>query len=211
MSVRRVAAHLPTILLLAVILLGSAGVVDRFTLDVVFLLYCAWTVLRLIGGSDGSRSLLVAAAAGFGLLAAARLQFPHLQYLPYLAIAPANLVLAYVFGRGLFGDREPVLIQLVNVMGLKTADDPAFRRFVVRQCLLWCLMTLAMALVALVCVVAADARPLLSSVLGALAIAQVIHFALSHQWAAYRYGRPETWMLTLRTMIRPETWRGLKV
>lgn len=211
MSVRRGAAHLPTILLLAVILLGSAGVVDRFTLDAVFLLYCAWSVLRLIGGSDRSRPLFVAAAAGFGLLAVARLQFPHLQYLPYLAIAPANLALAYVFGRGLVGDREPVLIQLVNVMGLKTADDPAFRRFVVRQCLLWCLMTLAMALVALVCVVAADARPLLSSVLVALAIAQVIHFALSHQWAAFRYGRPETWMMTLRIMIRPETWRGLKV
>ena len=211
MTAQRVAAHAPTILLVAAMVLAAAGALDGVTLDIVFLACCAWTVLRLIARSDGSLSLFVMAAGGFGLLALARLELPDLQYLPYLAIAPANLVLAYVFGRGLLGDREPVLIQLVKVMGLKTADDPAFRRFVVRQSLLWSLMTLAMAIVALVCVVADAARPMLSNVLLALALVQIAHFALSHQWAALRYGRPETWMLTLRTMARPETWRGLKV
>ena len=85
----------------------------------------------------------------------------------------------------------------------------AFRRFITRQCLLWSVATLVTAAMAIACMVSVTARDALVPALIVFLATQMAHFALSHHYASLRYGRPETWMDTLRTMVRPETWRGL--
>ena len=212
MTARRLVGIALTLILVLAIVLHAADILSHFALDMIFVAGAAWTVLCLLAGRHMVLGLAAAAALLVAvLLVALKLQQSELRYMPYLAIAPANFVLAYIFARGLVGDREPVLLQLIRMMGRQSTDDPAFRRFVARQCLLWSAMTLATALLALACVIATGARPVLATALITLALVQIVWFAASHHYATLRYGRPETWILTLRTMIRPETWRSLTV
>jgi hypothetical protein len=130
--------------------------------------------------------------------------------MPYLLVVPANLIAAWMFSRGLLSGRKAILVDLIEIMGLRPLD-PRFRRFVEGQCLLWSVMSFGLAVVAFLAMVWAAERAALGAILSALVIVQILWFAVSHYYAAYRYSRPETWPLTLRTMIRPDVWSRLGV
>lgn len=210
MTGRRLAIYLPAIVLISTLLLRTAGFVGDLALDMVFLACMALTGARMLASTALPWQIWGGLlAAGLVALVALRLQFTGLRYMPYAILAPANLGLSYAFAYGLFGDRVPILIRLVDIMGQKDAEDPAFRRFIARQCLLWSVATLVTAAMAVACMVSSGAREIVVPALMVFVAAQVAHFALSHHYASIRYGRPETWVDTLKAMSRPETWRGL--
>jgi hypothetical protein len=156
---------------------------------------------------------VTASSAAIGLvsaLAALRLGFADLRYMPYLLIVPVNLAVAWLFAGSLRPGREPILLRLIGLMGIASADDPHFRRFIARQCLLWAGLSLATAGVALAAMVFVAAHPWLADVLVGLFAAQVAWFMLSHHYASLRYGRPEGWWTTARAMMRPEIWSRLR-
>lgn len=190
--------------------LSALGTISRQALDYVFLCLVAWALFKLIRHAVRP---LPAAALGAGIaggLAILQLWQPSLQYTPYLVVFPANLALAYIFARGLFPEREPVLIQLIRATGKGPIDDFRFQSFVTWQCLLWSLMTSATALLAFAAMVSVSARGSISGILFELMVFQVAWFVFSHYYASFRYNRPETWLSTLQTMTRPDIWSTLR-
>ncbi|MDT8345707.1 MAG: hypothetical protein RQ752_14880 [Thermohalobaculum sp.] len=196
-------------LVLAVGLHGLGLVSDR-TLDLVTLGSVGWMVFRAASGALGGTAAMGVALGAVGALGAARIAVPTLAYMPYLLIAPVNLGLAAVFAHGLLPGRRPVLLALIELIGRAPTDDRAFRRFVAGQCALWSVLTLGTSLLAAAALVDAPARPDLAMALRLLIGVQVVWFALSHSYARRRYGRPETWWLTLRAMARPDIWTHLR-
>ncbi len=192
-------------------ILTAVGVISRQTLDYVFLCSVAWALFNTIRKA-ALRPLPAASIAigTAGSLAGLQVWLPSLQYMPYLVIAPANLVMAYFFARGLFPGRQPVLLQLIQATGKGSVDDPRFRHFVVSQCALWSLMTLATACLAFVAMFSETAWPWVSSLLTNLIVIQIAWFVLSHYYASLRYNRPETWRNTLWAMTRPGIWSSLR-
>lgn len=190
--------------------LTAIGVLSRQILDDLFLGLVAWALFKLGRKIMGPIPAAVLVAGITGCLVGLRIWQPSIQYMPYLVVFPANFALAYIFGKGLFPGRQPVLLQLVRAMGKGPVDDLRFRRFVISQCALWSLMTFATACLAFVTMVSAAARPSTSMLLMDLMIFQIIWFVLSHYYAALRYDRPETWHGTLQTMTRPDIWSALR-
>lgn len=208
---RSAAGRLAVAALVLAIGLKAAGVISQQALDHVLLASIAWAAFGLSAraGAGPTPSALAAGALAGGLVALQAWQ-PGLQYMPYLAVAPVNLALGYVFARGLMPGRRPALIALVESTGRKPVDDPSFRRYLAGQCAVWSLLALATGLVAMAAMVAASARGALSAGLGALIGAQVLLFLASHHYAAIRYGRPERWRDTLRAMARVDLWSSLR-
>lgn len=208
---RSVVGNLILASLVLSVVLKAGGAISQETLDHILVASIAWATLSL-----GARANLapwasaLAAGAVAGGLVALQAWRPSLQYMPYLAIAPVNLALSYVFARGLLPSRRPVLLVLIEDIGLKPADDPSFRRFVAGQCALWSATALATGLLATAAMVAAPFRDGLTTALGALVAVQVLWFVGSHHYAAARYGRPERWRDTLRAMARVDLWWSLK-
>jgi hypothetical protein len=198
---------------LAAAMLGHAlGLVSQAALDHVGLASLGWVVFRLGQGSGLGRQAAAAAAVGLvAVLELARLGVPGLCYMPYLMIIPANLIVAWLFANGLRPGREPILLQLIEAMGVAPADDPRFRRFIARQCLLWTGLSLATACVALAALVSVGSRPWLAGLLVGLFSAQATWFVLSHHYASLRYGRPEGWWTTARAMTRSEIRARLRI
>jgi hypothetical protein len=203
------AGWLATAALAAAMLAHAAGVISQAALDHVGFVSLGWIVFRLAGRRGAGTAALLAVAVGGGL-AAVRPIAPDLNYMPYLLIIPANLAVAWLFASGLRPGREPILLRLILVMGVSPADDPAFRRFIARQCLLWAGLSLSNACLALAALLFVDALPWLAQLLAWLVAAQALWFVLSHRYASMRYGRPEGWWTTARAMIRPETWSRLR-
>ncbi len=197
--------------LIVATILTALGAISQQALDYVFLCSVAWALFNTIRKA-ALRPLPAAciAAAIAGSLAGLQVWQPSLQYMPYLVIAPANLVMAYFFARGLFPGRQPVLLQLIRAIGKGPVDDPRFRHFVISQCVLWSLMTFATACLAFVAMVSYSAWPWVSGVLTNLIVIQIAWFVLSHYYASLRYNRPETWRNTLRAMTRPGIWSSLR-
>jgi hypothetical protein len=169
-----------------------------------------WALFKLIRKIAPPVPAAILGAGITGCLAGLQIWLPSLQYMPYLVVFPANLALAYIFARGLFPGRQPVLLQLIRAMGQGPVDDPRFRNFVIWQCVLWSLMTFATACLAFATMISETARSSVSIVLIDLMIFQVIWFVLSHYYASLRYNRPETWRATLQTMARPDIWSTLR-
>ena len=197
--------------LLAAMLAHAAGVVSQGVLDHVGLVSIGWLVMRLAArhgaGAWGAASLALALGGGLALV---RLGVPGLTYMPYLLIVPANLIAAWIFASGLRRGREPILLRLIALMGVSPADDPRFRRFIARQCLLWAGLSLSTAALALAALFLVGAHPVLARLLAWSFAAQALWFVLSHHYASVRYGRPEGWWTTARAMLRPETWSRLR-
>ncbi|MEO1491772.1 MAG: hypothetical protein AAFV19_06425 [Pseudomonadota bacterium] len=168
-----------------------------------------WVVWRLLarGGAGEAVAMLVAIGTVTGLMWL-QVQMPEIRYMPYLLIVPANLLASWFFARSLVSERNAILVDLIEIMGLRPIE-PRFRRFVEGQCLLWSVMCLGTAIAAALAIGMAEHRPALAGLLSALVMVQIVWFALSHYYASFRYGRPETWGLTLRTMIRPDVWARL--
>lgn len=197
--------------LVASIVLKAAGLISQQALDLVLVASAGWATfgLSVRAGAAPGPSALAGVGATCGLAALQAWQ-PTLQYMPYLAVAPVNLVLSYVFARGLAPGWRPALLVLIEDIGLMPVDDPSFRRFLAGQCALWSTMALATGLLAAAAMVAEPWRAELSAALGVLVAAQVLWFFGSHRYAAARYGRPERWRDTLRAMARVDLWSGLK-
>ncbi len=193
--------------LAAAMLAHGFGLISQLALDQVAVASLGWVCFRLVQhkGIDG-RTAALAAVALAGALAALRLGIPDLRYMPYLLVVPANLAVAWLFASSLRPGREPILLRLVSLMGVSPAEDVRFRRFIVRQCLLWAGLALATAGLAFAAMLAAASHPWLADVLAWLVAAQVAWFMLSHHYASLRYGRPEGWWTTARAMMRPEIW-----
>ncbi len=201
---------------LAMVLMGAmlshaAGLISQATLDYFGLVSVGWIVFRLAARLGlGARRAAFLALMLSGGLALLRLGLPGLSYMPYLLIVPANLIAAWLFASGLRHGREPILLRLILLMGVSPADDPRFRRFIARQCLLWAVLSLSTAGLALAAIFLIASHPVLAQALAGLFAAQAVWFVLSHHYASFRYGRPEGWWTTARTMLRPETWSRLR-
>jgi len=210
-SLRRPAKSLVmlTALIVAAVL-AAMGTISRQSLDFLFLGLVAWALFKLIRRAVRPFPSAMLGAGIAGCLAILQIWQPSLQYMPYLVVFPANLALAYIFGRGLFRGRQPVLLQLIQAMGQGPVDDPRFRHFVISQCALWSLMTFTTACLAFAAMISVTARSSVSIVLMDLMIFQILWFVLSHYYAALRYNRPETWLNTLQTMTRPDVWSTLR-
>lgn len=189
----------------------AAGLISQIALDCVGLVSVCWIVFRLAAccgaGACGAAALALALAGG---LASVRFAVPGLVYMPYLLVVPANLGAAWLFASGLRNGREPILLRLVLLMGVSPADDPRFRRFIARQCLLWAGLSSLTAVTALASMALVASHPILAQLLAWLFAAQALWFVLSHHYASFRYGRPESWLTTARAMLRPETWSRLR-
>lgn len=211
MSLRR---SVSSLVMLAAITVAAAtaamGVISRQTLDYLFLCLVAWALFKLIHRIASPTSAAILGAGITGCLVILQIWQPSLQYMPYLVVFPANLALAYVFARGLFPGRQPVLLQLIQAMGKGPVDDRKFQNFVNSQCMLWSLMTFATACLAIATMISGAARASVSIVLMELMIFQIIWFVLSHYYASLRYNRPETWRATLQAMTQPEIWSTLR-
>ncbi|MCL5776416.1 hypothetical protein M1105_05365 [Limibaculum sp. FT325] len=187
----------------------AAGWLSDETADLVFLVSFGWFAYSaLVTRIRATPAALAVLSLVLGLIAL-RQSFPSLRYMPFLMIAPVNFALAAIFARGLMPGRRPVLLKLIDIIGMAPAEDLAFQRFVARQCLLWSLMALATGLLALGGIFVEAARPAISLALQVLIGAQVVWFALSHHYASLRYRRPETWWTTLKTMAQPGVWSRL--
>jgi hypothetical protein len=187
------------------------GLLSQAALDHVGLASLGWVVFRLgLGRGLGRSGAATAAAALVGVFEVVRLGVPGLSYMPYLLIIPANFGVAWLFASGLWPGRQPILLRLVELMGVAPADDPAFRRFIAGQCLLWAALSLGTACVALAALVSVGSHPWLAGLLVALFSVQAAWFVLSHHYASLRYGRPEGWWTTARAMMRPDIWARLR-
>jgi hypothetical protein len=192
-------------------LLNASGMATYRSVNIVFLPCAAWSafcVARNAGwrqpGPEISGAVVLAVLIGL------HLYWPSLQFVPYLAIAPANLFLANWFARGLVPGRQPVLLQLIRLMGQRPAEDRDFCRFVAWQCLLWSVMTFATAVTAMAAAIWEPWRDELAAGLGWLVAVQMVWFVVSHLYAAHRYDRPETCWSTIRAMSSPDVWSKIR-
>lgn len=205
----RLSGPLALVALALAALAQRQGWIGAGLLDAVFAAAMALTLaglLRRFGLPRPGLCGLGLGAAGLGLAA-----LPGVQIVPYLAIAPINLLVAAVFARGLLPGRTPVLLQLIALMNLAPVEPAGFRAFVRGQCRLWAVSSLALGLGGALAMVSPTLRPDLGPVLGALLLGQAAWFVLSHHYAAWAWARPETWGGTLRTMARPATWTRLQI
>jgi hypothetical protein len=196
--------------LAAAMLAHAAGLLSQAALDGVGLVSIGWAACGLAerrAGPWGAAALGLALAGGLALL---RLSVPGLSYMPYLLVVPVNLALAWLFISGFRPGREPILLRLVRLMGVSPADDPRFRRFIAGQCLVWAGLSLATAALAFAALLLVASHPGLARILALLVGVQAAWFVLSHHYASFRYGRPESWLATARVMLRPDTWSRLR-
>lgn len=150
-----------------------------------------------------------------GALVVAQALYPDIRLAPYLAIFVVNLVMGSIFARGLLPGRAPILMQVIELMNLDRGRGagftPAFRRFVRGQCVLWAVLGLVSGLLGAAAMLLPGIRAALDPAIAALLLGQLAWFVLSHHYAAWRYGRSERWLMTMKVMCRPATWSVLKI
>lgn len=189
--------------LAASVLLAMTRIAPPEAPHIAATLVLGWSVVLLCGPRTGPWPALVlgtlATLAVLGLL----LSFPRLAIFPFLLIGVGFAGVSTLFARGLGPQGQPILLRLIEIMARRAPDDPAFVRFIRGQCLLWAALCASTSLLALLSV-AASAR--FAGPLTALMLGQIAWFILSHEYARWRYGRPETFWTTLRTMLDPATW-----
>ena len=201
---------------LAIMVLGFALVITDIIsgpqFDLVFTLGCGGTLAALLIriGTSRIRAAVVAALLT-SCAVAAQVVYPGLAVTPYLAVVFINGVVAYIFLRSLSPGREPVLLQIVTLMGIEPHRSPEFRRFMIGQCRIWAGLGLLTALCGLAAMASPANRDGAGVAIVALIAVQIAWFILSHRYANRRYGRPETWRDTLRTMVRPTVWTDLEI
>ena len=188
------------------------GVLPAPIFDLVFILSLAVSLLGSLPrfGVSAEHARLGAAAfaiASIGLL----LGIPGLAVTPFLAVALAYAQLSYVFAHGLMPGRQPILEQLIRLMAIKTDGTPEFWHFVRGQCRLWTVLCGLMTALSLLAMLSQGSRDTAGTALTLGVIGQLAVFVLSHIYAGWRYGRPETWVQTLKAMFRPAIWSKLEL
>lgn len=140
---------------------------------------------------------------------AVMLWIPGARLAPYFGIAVINALVAYVFSRGLNGDRPVVIRQVIRLAQSGPDGDLDWIRYVNLQSALWTVFGAATAGLAVCAMVSPAWRAGLGGALGGFALFQIAWFVLTHYYAQRRYGRVEGWRDTLRDMSRPEIWRRI--
>ncbi|MEO0820547.1 MAG: hypothetical protein AAF074_08985 [Pseudomonadota bacterium] len=168
-----------------------------------------WGLLPHLGMARRAGRLVACAVGTLAVLA--QIALPDVRLSPYLAVGTINLLVAYVFSVGLLPGREPVILQVVRLMASGAEEGAGFARFVRRQCVLWAVFGLAGGVAGFAGLFLADQRPAIDAFVGALLATQLAWFVVSHRYANIRYGRPETWLMTLSAMSRPGIWSELRI
>lgn len=199
-------------LILVCLLLGAfathQGVISAQIYDWGFAAAMAVTLWSLLprAGVPSAWAGPVAVAAGLAAVGG-RAIWPQIQLAPYLAIFLINLGTGYLFARGLMPGRTPLLLQLIALMQAGPPGDAAFHRFVRNQCALWAVFGFASAIAGGAAMISPWARETIGTYIFYGIAFQVVWFVVTHHYASWRHGRTETWVLTVRTMARPATWR----
>lgn len=140
---------------------------------------------------------------------------PEIRIAPYMAIFIVNIAMGSIFARGLLPGREPILMQVIELMNLDKGQGagftPVFRRFVRGQCALWAVLGFASGFLGGAAMLLPATRGVLDPAISALLLGQLAWFVLSHHYASWRYGRSERWLMTMKVMSRPATWSALKI
>ena len=187
-------------------------VISRSQFDLIFALALGNTILVLLlrGGFKGRRAVVAAIALPLAVIVA-HVTIPGIRFSPYLAVALINGLVAYVFGRGVLAGREPLILQLISIIGVGPKGSHSFRRFAYGQTWLWAGFGLLTSLCGFAAMVLPSSRGLTEPAIISLVIVQLGWFVLSHEYANRRYERPETWLGTLRAMSSTTIWAELKL
>tara|TARA_R110002110_G_scaffold11824_5_gene56608 strand:+ start:734 stop:1375 length:642 start_codon:yes stop_codon:yes gene_type:complete len=198
-----------TVIALALLI---GGVISRAGFDILFAYAFAIATAPFLHktGLGNRASLGVLAALLIGIFIAST-TLPNVRFAPYLAVFLINAVVAYVFLRNQLPGREPLILQLIGLIGMAPAGQPGFRRFIYWQCWAWVAFGATTSLLGLVAMFAPEIRPFAGTVIGGLVAAQLVWFFVSHGYANWRHKRPETWRDTVRAMSRPTVWHELKL
>lgn len=145
------------------------------------------------------------------IFAALELSAPDVSLAPYFAIGGVNFVVGWIFQRSLRVECRPLILQFINVMGLGGEGTAEFHAFVRIQCWWWAVLSYLVGIVALVAMVSPGSRGPADLLIALVILAQALFFVLSHNYAARRYERPETWRGTLQMMVRPATWSTIRI
>lgn len=190
----------------------NVDVISRSQFDLIFGLALGNTILVLLlrGGLKGKRAVVAAIALPLAIIVAHE-TVPGIRYSPYLAVALINGLVACVFSRGVLAGREPLILQLISIIGVGPEGSRAFRRFAYGQTWLWAGFGLLTSLCGFAAMVLPSSRGLADPAIVGLVIVQLVWFILSHEYANRRYGRPETWFGTLRAMSSKTIWAELEI
>lgn len=187
------------------------GWISSAQFDAIFAVAMAftyWSLLIKVGLTESRAA--ICSLSGLFLALGAQMVWPQIVFSPYLAIFAINLGAGVLFARGLMPGRVPLLLQIIEVMDRRSTDDPAFRRFVKHQSLLWAAVGVVSGVAGLIGMIWPGSRGLVDPLLFGSIVFQIVWFVVSHYYASWRYQRPETWYLTMRTMSRPHTWERLE-
>lgn len=192
--------------------LSLGGVLSPVQFDLVFCAACGVTAIAFMARL-GVKDMLAygLAVVAIGGLAVARLNYPGILLAPYLAIALVNGFIAYMFARNLLPGRDSLILQVVRLIGAAPESTEEFRRFVYWQSALWAIFGTVTSMAGIVAMFYPSLRPHANAALGVFAVVQVVWFVFSHRHANRRYGRPETWLDTVRVFSNPGLWARLDI
>jgi hypothetical protein len=187
------------------------GILTSPQSNLLFAIFCAGSVLVFLlrVGVGATRATAVAVTLAVGAVLA-QIADPGVVLAPFLVVVLINATVAYVFARGLMPGRQPLILQIVRLLDSGYDTSPEFRHFVVGQCWIWVGLTLLTSLSGLVAMLVPEHQVFTGITTASLVMLQIAWFVLSHEYANRRYGRPETWMDTLRVLSRPGVWTKLE-
>ncbi len=195
--------------------LAAASSADGRFVGYVDLVFAGWIGLcaGFIASRLGANPLTVLATRAAPLMLGATLVafVPGARLMPWLGVMFVNLAGAVVFLRGLRPGGRPLILQMVSMMGVQPEASPEFHRFARGQCALWAGLLAATACAAGVAMTEAAMRAEARQAILLLVCFQAAWFVVSHEYAMRRHGRPESWLLTLRTLARPGAWTEFKL
>ena len=189
-----------------------AGVISRQSFDIVFALAFSMSAVPFLHRTGLSERTAIGATVVLivTILLAATL-VPDIKFAPYLAVVLINGVVAYAFFRNQLPGRTPLILQLVDLIGIAPIGSQEFQRFIYRQCWAWVAFGGITSLIGLTAMFLPETRPVAGTVIFGLVAAQLGWFFLSHMYANWRHKRPETWRDTIIAMARPTIWSELNI
>ncbi|MCI4662252.1 MAG: hypothetical protein MRY63_10600 [Neomegalonema sp.] len=192
---------------LAAMGLHGAGLISAFALDLLFCSAFAYGLASILHRLGMTRWLaLLLGILPSVLFVLAGLYLEGLRATPYLGLALINMLVAYAFSTGLRSERPLLIMQMVRAMKAGPEADPPFEHYAWYQGAAWVGFASLTALMALAAMISSSAREWLGPGLGGFALFQGLWFVVSHEYAQWRYQRPESWRDTIRLMARPSVW-----
>lgn len=189
------------------------GVISREIFDIVFACAFAAAGAPVLQKRAGFSNLATAGVIGglLILIIVVSKTLPDVQFAPYLAVFLINAVVAYVFFHNQLPGREPLILQLIGLIGMAPIGPANFRRFIYWQCWAWVAFGSITSALGFLAMFLPEVRSNAGPVITGLVAAQLVWFFVSHGYANWRHKRPETWRDTVRAMSRPAIWQELKL